>query len=202
MVATRRASARLRKQDNSVDTSMEEQHDVKNEETETGALEEEVAAEASKNDINCKKCVEEKASKNLSRKDSHVRFNDVVETHEVETEYDKPDKTREYLAGFVKRVFICTMFVMLAKTAWPHLAPIVMPEAPVKDGKLYVLTDRSFRGHVNRGEHFIMMYASWCGHCQRLKPDWEKVKSFNFKHHQIYDCSCYVREYLLGRKLL
>jgi len=159
MVATRRASARLRKQDNSVDTSMEEQHDVKNEETETGAVEEEVAAEASKNDINCKKCVEEKA----------------IETHEVETEYDKPDKTREYLAGFVKRVFICTMFVMLAKTAWPHLAPIVMPEAPVKDGKLYVLTDRSFRGHVNRGEHFIMMYAPWCGHCQRLKPDWEKL---------------------------
>ncbi len=28
-----------------------------------------------------------------------------------------------------------------------------------KKGKLYVLTDRSFRGHVCRGDHFVMMYA-------------------------------------------
>ena len=46
-----------------------------------------------------------------------------------------------------------------------------------QEGKLYVLTDRSFRGHVSRGDHFIMMYAPWCGHCNRLKPDWEKVNN-------------------------
>jgi thiol-disulfide isomerase/thioredoxin len=38
-----------------------------------------------------------------------------------------------------------------------------------------VLTDRSFRGHVARGDHFIMMYAPWCGHCKNLKPSWEQV---------------------------
>ena len=46
----------------------------------------------------------------------------------------------------------------------------------LQEGKLYVLTDKSFRGHVSRGDHFIMMYAPWCGHCKNLKPEWEKVR--------------------------
>ena len=40
---------------------------------------------------------------------------------------------------------------------------------------MYILTDRSFRGHIKNGDHFVMMFAPWCGHCKKLKPDWEKV---------------------------
>jgi len=170
MVATRRASARLRKQqksDNvSVDDTMEETMDNNDEVEEV--IEEEVddgndateSTESSKNDIGCKQCLEEDKS---------------IETREVETEYDKPDRTMKYLKGFGQRVILCTLLVMVGKYAWPKLQPIVWPEEPVKEGKLYVLTDRSFRGHVSRGDHFIMMYAPWCGHCNRLKPDWEKL---------------------------
>ena len=88
-----------------------------------------------KNDLNCKKCVEENeggTSRGINRKESQVRFNDVVETHEVETEYDKPDRTLNFLKGFGKRVILCTLLIFIAKTAWPRIQPIVWPEEPVK----------------------------------------------------------------------
>lgn len=162
MVATRstRASARNRKQALSSSVANDMDTETNDSTKEEEVVEENAATEPQKNDIGCKKCLQE---------------GDGIETHEVETEYDKPDRTLNYLQGFAKRVIICTMFVMIAKTAWPHVAPIVWPEEPTKEGKLYVLTDRSFRGHVSRGDHFIMMYAPWCGHCQRLKPDWDKL---------------------------
>merc|ERR1711902_347999 len=92
----------------------------------------------SKNDLNCKKCVEENegTSRGINRKESHVRFNDVIETHEVETEYDKPDRTLNFLKGFGKRVILCTLLIFIAKAAWPRIQPIVWPEEPVKEGKL------------------------------------------------------------------
>lgn len=128
----------------------------------TKANGEETEEVTSKNDLNCKKCVEE----NEGGK---------IETHEVETEYDKPDRTLIFLKGFGKRVILCTLLIFIAKTAWPRIQPIVWPEEPVKEGKLYVLTDRSFRGHIKKGDHFVMMFAPWCGHCAKLKPDWEKL---------------------------
>jgi len=88
---------------------------------------------------------------------------------------EKPDRLTNYLKGFVKRVIFCTILVIAVKNSWPYLQSRFWPEAPTKEGKLYILNDRSFRGHVSRGDHFVMMYAPWCGHCQRLKPDWEKL---------------------------
>jgi len=149
--------------------------------------------EPSKNDIGCKDCLQESGqapSKELFKQENHVRFNDVVETHEVETEYDKPDRLGAYMKGFGKRVIICTILVMFGKTAWPHIQPIVWPEAPTKEGKLYVLTDKSFRGHVSRGDHFIMMYAPWCGHCKNLKPEWEKLAKQTTKGASISKMDC------------
>lgn len=131
----------------------------------------------SKNDLNCKKCVEENEG--------------TIETHEVETEYDKPDRTLNFLKGFGKRVILCTLLIFIAKTAWPRIQPIVWPEEPVKEGKLYILTDRSFRGHIKNGDHFVMMFAPWCGHCKKLKPDWEKLaKTSTVKDTKIGKVDC------------
>ena len=149
MVSTRsstssRSSARARKpRDNTwpVEDTMEdkvEASDDNAEEVKETVGEdniEETEEVTSKNDLNCKKCVEENeggSSRRIDRKESQVRFNDVVETHEVETEYDKPDRTLNFLKGFGKRVILCTLLIFIAKTAWPRLQPIVWPEEPVK----------------------------------------------------------------------
>ena len=139
MVATRssRSSSRLKKKGPVVDTNMEDKEDKKREETEETSGEAEAEAEDTspkeKNDIGCKQCLEEgDPSKTFHKKASQVRFNEVVETREVETEYDKPDRTVAYIQGFLKRVVICTVLVMLCKTAWPYLQPVVWPETPIK----------------------------------------------------------------------
>jgi len=119
--------------------------------------------------VKCKKCLDEN-----DLEPNKVHFNEKVETREVETEYSKPSRSN-YLKGFAKRVVLCTIFVMIVKNAYPELQARFWPEAPAKEGKLYVLNDKSFRGHVSRGDHFVMMYAPWCGHCKRLKPDWERL---------------------------
>jgi len=192
MVGTRgtRTSARLRKQKNTclVGDSMEESVDNRDEQEEETVEGEDNNAgeegenateenEPQKNDIGCKSCLQEGEQS--------------IETHEVETEYDKPNRTMRYLQGFAKRVVLCTILVMIGKYAWPRLQPIVWPEEPIKEGKLYVLTDRSFRGHISRGDHFVMMYAPWCGHCARLKPDWEKLaKNSGVKDTKIGKVDC------------
>jgi len=55
----------------------------------------------------------------------------------------------------------------------------VEPEDAVVDNGLYVLNEKSFKNHVEKGDHFIKFYAPWCGHCQKLAPAWaELAKSF------------------------
>lgn len=49
------------------------------------------------------------------------------------------------------------------------------PEVPVVDNGLYILTEKSFKKHVETGEHFIKFYAPWCGHCQKLAPTWDEL---------------------------
>lgn len=160
MVATRstRASARLKKKEaaESVEEIMEDKVDSN--------VEEEKSTE-------CSEC-------NNEPEPTKDRINEVIESKENEEEDkepEKPDRLTNYLKGFVKRVIFCTVMVLAAKNCWPYLQSRFWPESPTKEGKLYILNDRSFRGHVSRGEHFVMMYAPWCGHCQRLKPDWEQL---------------------------
>jgi len=159
MVATRssRASARLNigEVTEAVEDTMENKED--------NNVEEEKSTE-------CNECNDEPT------KD---RINEIIDSKENAVEEkavdEKPDRLVSYLKGFVKRVIFCTILVIAVKNSWPYLQSRFWPEAPTKEGKLYILNDRSFRGHVSRGDHFVMMYAPWCGHCQRLKPDWEKL---------------------------
>ena len=44
---------------------------------------------------------------------------------------------------------------------------MVSEEATVDKG-LYVLSERSFAGHVSKKDTFVKFYAPWCGHCQVL----------------------------------
>ena len=44
------------------------------------------------------------------------------------------------------------------------------PEVPVVDNGLYILSEKSFKKHVETGDHFIKFYAPWCGHCQVRCP--------------------------------
>lgn len=157
MVATRstRASARLNKSE--VTEPVEGTMDNK---------EENVKDEKSDDCIECN---------NEPNKDKINEAIDSQERIEEEKADEKPDRLTNYLKGFVKRVIFCTILVIAVKNSWPYLQSRFWPEAPTKEGKLYILNDRIFRGHVSRGDHFVMMYAPWCGHCQRLKPDWEKL---------------------------
>jgi len=164
MVATRstRASARLKRDEavESVEESME--NNVENMEKEKSERVNEDCSEC--NDI---------SNDNEPTKE---RINEIIDSKDKEEQDDaKPARVTGYLKGFAKRVVLCTILVMVAKNAWPHIQSRFWPDEPVKEGKLYILNDKSFRGQVSRGDHFVMMYAPWCGHCQRLKPDWEQL---------------------------
>jgi len=53
------------------------------------------------------------------------------------------------------------------------------PEDAIVDNGLYILSEKSFKNHVGKGDHFIKFYAPWCGHCQKLAPAWaELAKAF------------------------
>lgn len=135
-----------------------------------------------------------------------IESNTTVESNEAteavnstKREEIKPTRTPYTLSGFMKgftiRVIICSLLVMLAKNVWPELQSRFWPEEPLKEGKLYILNDKSFRGHIRSGDHFVMMYAPWCGHCKALKPTWEKIaKSPGVKGVQISKFDCTANE--------
>jgi len=120
MVSTR--SSRTSRKQSPVDSNMEDTKDKKEETVEKKEEVEDTTPtdkneEEDKNDIGCKQCLEEGKP---------------IETREVETEYDKPDRIFKYMQGFIKRVIICSAFILLCKTVWPRIQPMVWPETPTK----------------------------------------------------------------------
>lgn len=43
------------------------------------------------------------------------------------------------------------------------------------ESDVYELSEETFDDHVKSGDHFVEFFAPWCGHCQNMAKDWEKL---------------------------
>ena len=50
-----------------------------------------------------------------------------------------------------------------------------------------VLSAENFDEHVkDSGKHsFVKFYAPWCGHCKRMKPDWDRLGALYHNHEKV-----------------
>ena len=56
----------------------------------------------------------------------------------------------------------------------PEEEAVESEEAKVDNG-LWILSEKSFKETVAKGDVFIKFYAPWCGHCQRMAPTFAEL---------------------------
>lgn len=50
-------------------------------------------------------------------------------------------------------------------------------EADASTGPVVKLDGDNFSTELSKSHHFVMFFAPWCGHCERLKPTWAELAS-------------------------
>lgn len=64
-----------------------------------------------------------------------------------------------------------------------------------------VLDDKTFDAAIASKNAFVKFYAPWCGHCKKMKPDWDRLGTEFAGSNSVVigDVDCTVHQDLCGR---
>jgi len=76
------------------------------------------------------------------------------------------------LTQFLNAFSVPKMKLFIGLVAGAFLLKTILAQDS-KANNVVHLNLENFDSEVKNSHHFVMFYAPWCGHCQRLKPTWE-----------------------------
>jgi len=90
-------------------------------------------------------------------------------------------------------LIVVAIFVILFALFWPRDKPLLGISFAANVGNLggkvsfeaLESLDESFEGKT-----FAFFYAPWCGHCQKAKPEWERLEKENKSDVKLVQINC------------